>query len=132
MIEKMCLEDLNRLTERIIGVAIEVHRELGPGLLESVYQKYLTIALREDGLNVSEQVQVPVRFRGQTITDDGYRLDILVEDLVVLELKSVAALTDVNKKQLLTYLKLLNKPLGLLINFNESVLKSGIRRIINL
>jgi len=74
---------------------------------------------------------VPIYFRGQRISDDGYRLDMLVEDTVILELKSVAALTDVFKKQLLTYLKLTGKPIGLLINFNEVVLKNGIKRIIN-
>ena len=125
-------EELNRLTEKIIGIAIEVHRELGPGLLESVYQKCLAIALREAGLKIEEQVPVPVIFRGCQITDDGYRLDILVEGLVILELKSVALLADVNMKQLLTYLRLLRKPVGLLMNFNEAVLKNGIRRIINL
>lgn len=124
-------EELNKLTETIIGISIDVHCELGPGLLESVYQKCLAIALRETGLRVDEQVPVPVFFRGHQISDEGYRLDMLVEGVVILELKSTLALTDVHKKQLLTYLKLLNKPLGLLINFNESVLKNGIRRIIN-
>jgi len=131
MNEKPDLEELNRLTEKIIGVAIEVHRELGPGLLESIYQRCLAIALREAGLNVEEERPVPIYFRGQRISDDGYRLDMLVEDTVILELKSVAALTDVFKKQLLTYLKLTGKPIGLLINFNEVVLKNGIKRIIN-
>ena len=129
---KMNLEELNRLTEKIIGVAIELHRELGPGLLESVYQRCLAIALRDAGLGVEKERPVPICFRGQQISDDGYRLDMLVEDTVILELKSVAALTDVFKKQLLTYLKLTGKPIGLLINFNEVVLKNGIRRIINL
>ena len=128
---KTTLEELNRLTEKIIGVAIDVHRELGPGLLESVYQRCLAIALREAGLNVEEERPVPICFRGQRISDDGYRLDMLVEDTVILEIKSVAALTDVFKKQLLTYLKLTGKPIGLLINFNEVVLKNGIKRIIN-
>jgi len=131
MNEKPDLEELNRLTEKIIGVAIEVHRELGPGLLESIYQRCLAIALREAGLTVEEERPVPIYFRGQRISDDGYRLDMLVEDTVILELKSVAALTDVFKKQLLTYLKLTGKPIGLLINFNEVVLKNGIKRIIN-
>lgn len=131
MVDNINLEDLNKLTEKIIGVAIDVHRELGPGLLESIYQRCLAIALREAGLNVEEERPVPIYFRGQRISDDGYRLDMLVEDTVILELKSVAALTDVFKKQLLTYLKLTGKPIGLLINFNEVVLKNGIKRIIN-
>ena len=131
MVDNINLEDLNKLTEKIIGVAIDVHRELGPGLLESVYQRCLAIALREAGLNVEEERPVPISFRGQQISADGYRLDMLVDDTVILELKSVAALTDVFKKQLLTYLKLTGKPIGLLINFNEVVLKNGIKRIIN-
>ncbi len=131
MVDNINLEDLNKLTEKIIGVAIEVHRELGPGLLESVYQRCLAIALREAGLKVEEERPVPICFRGRRISDDGYRLDMLVDDVVILELKSVAALADVFKKQLLTYLKLTGKPIGLLINFNEVVLKNGIKRIIN-
>ena len=128
----MDLEELNKLTKKIIGIAIEVHRELGPGLLESVYQRCLAIALREAGLKVEEEKPVPICFRGQQITDNGYRLDLLVEDTVVLELKSVAVLVDVNMKQLLTYLRLMRKPVGLLMNFNEVVLKNGIKRIINM
>lgn len=124
-------DKLNRLAGKIIGLAIEVHRELGPGLLESVYQKCLVIALREAGLSVEEEKPVPTYFHGQKISDDGYRMDLLVEDTVILELKSVVALTDVFKKQLLTYLKLARKPVGLLINFNEVVLKTGIKRIVN-
>lgn len=124
-------DKLNRLAGKIIGLAIEVHRELGPGLLESVYQKCLVIALREAGLSVEEEKPVPIYFHGQKISDDGYRMDLLVEDTVILELKSVVALTDVFKKQLLTYLKLARKPVGLLINFNEVVLKTGIKRIVN-
>lgn len=131
MVDNINLEDLNKMTEKIIGVAIDVHRELGPGLLESVYQRCLAIALREAGLKVEEERPAPICFRGQRISDDGYRLDMLVDDVVILELKSVAALADVFKKQLLTYLKLTGKPIGLLINFNEVVLKNGIKRIIN-
>jgi GxxExxY protein len=131
MVGEMALEDLNVLTEKIIGVAIEVHRELGPGLLESVYQRCLAITLRDAGFGVEEEKPVPICFRGQQISDDGYRMDMLVNDTVILELKSVAALTDVFKKQLLTYLKLTGKPIGLLINFNEVMLKNGIKRIIN-
>ena len=131
MVDNINLEDLNKLTEKIIGVAIDVHRELGPGLLESVYQRCLAIALREAGLKVEEERPVPICFRGQRISDDGYRLDMLVDDVVILELKSVAALADVFKNQFLTYFKLTGKLIGLLINFNEVVLKNGIKRIIN-
>ncbi|MDA3924636.1 MAG: GxxExxY protein [Kiritimatiellae bacterium] len=122
---------LNKLTEKIIGIAIEVHRELGPGLLESVYQRCLTIALREAGLEVNEQLDVPVLFRGKIISDSGYRLDMLVENHVIVELKSTKALTDLDKKQLLTYLRLMQKRIGLLINFNSTLLKNGIKRIAN-
>ena len=130
--ERRDREELNKLTEKIIGIAIEVHRELGPGLLESVYQRCLAIALREDGLRVEEEKPVPICFRGHQITDVGYRLDMLVEDVIILELKSAANLVDVNMKQVLTYLRLMKKPIGLLMNFNEVVLRNGIKRIINL
>jgi len=122
---------LNKLSEKIIGIAIEVHRELGPGLLESVYQRCLVIALRDAGLRVDEQKDVPIIFRENMITESGYRLDILVEDLIIIELKSVKVLTDLDKKQLLTYLRLMKKKLGLLINFNAILLKDGIKRIAN-
>jgi len=124
-------QEINKLTEKIIGIAIEVHKELGPGLLESVYQRCLAIALRDAGLEVKEQMDVPVPFRGRIITDSGYRLDMLIENQVIIELKSIKALTDLDKKQLLTYLKLMKKPVGLLINFNSVLLRDGIKRIIN-
>jgi len=104
---------------------------MGPGLLESVYQRCMTLELAAGGLRVETEVPVAVRFRGEIITEDGFRMDLLVEDLIVVELKSVQALQDVHKKQLLTYLKLARKPLGLLINFNEALLKRGIVRIAN-
>jgi len=122
---------LNELSGRIIGAAINVHREMGPGLLESVYQRCMTLELTAGGIHVEPEVSVAVRFRGEVITEDGFRMDLLVEDLIVVELKSVQALQDVHKKQLLTYLKLAKKPLGLLINFNEALLKRGIVRIAN-
>jgi GxxExxY protein len=124
-------EYLNALTEKIIGIAIDVHRELGPGLLESVYQHCLAIALRGAGLYVEEQLDVPISFRGTMITESGYRLDMLVEKHIIVELKSVKTLTDLDKKQLLTYLRLMRKRLGLLINFNAVLLKDGIKRIAN-
>ena len=124
-------EYLNLLTEKIIGIAIQVHRELGPGLLESVYQRCLSIALRDAGLHVEEQLDVPIPFRGRIITESGYRLDMLVEKHIIVELKSVKSLTDLDKKQLLTYLRLMRKKLGLLINFNTVLLKDGIKRIAN-
>ncbi|MBR4621760.1 MAG: GxxExxY protein [Salinivirgaceae bacterium] len=127
----MTKQQIDILTEAIIGIAIDVHKELGAGLLESVYQKCLKIALEQEGFSVKSELPVPVFFRGEKITDLGFRIDLLVEDAIVLELKSVSQITDVNAKQLATYLKLANKPCGLLINFNEVLLKNGIKRIIN-
>ena len=123
--------DLNHLSSQVIKAAINVHKILGPGLLESVYQKCMAIELDLLGLKCETEVQLPVIYRNKAITDDGFRIDILVEDAIVVELKSVELVKAVHKKQLLTYLRLSNKPLGLLINFNESLLKDGITRIVN-
>lgn len=123
--------DLNHITSRIIGAAITVHSELGPGLLESVYQACLEIELPDMGFTVASEIPVPVVYKGKEIRKDGFRIDLLVEDTVVVELKSVEIVQPVHKKQLLTYLRLADKPLGLLINFNEVLLKDGITRIIN-
>ena len=127
----MTKEELDALASKVIGCAIEVHRVLGPGLLESVYHKCLKVALEEEGLDVESELSLPVYFRGRKITDEGYRLDLLVEDTIILELKSVSQMQDVFTKQLGTYLRLADKPLGFLINFNEVLLKNGIKRIIN-
>ena len=123
--------DLNHLSGVVIESAMTVHRELGPGLLESVYQTCLSRELLSRGIDHQTEVPVPVFYRGKMVSDVGFRLDFLVEDRVVLELKSVEKLQAIHSKQLLTYLKLTNKPLGLLINFNESLLKNGITRIVN-
>ena len=128
---EMTEDELNMLTGAIIGTAIDVHKELGPGLLERVYQKCLKIALEEDGHFVQMELPVPIVFRGKIIHDEGYRLDLLVNQTVVVEVKSVSELTSVFAKQLITYLRLANKPCGLLINFNVPVLKQGIKRIRN-
>ncbi|MGD9782081.1 MAG: GxxExxY protein [Kiritimatiellia bacterium] len=114
----------------VVDAAIAVHRELGPGLLESVYEAVLADELTERGLNVARQVLMPIVFKGKQI-DDGYRADIVVNGLVVVELKSIEAIRDVHKKQLLTYLKLGGKKLGYLLNFGEAVMKKGIVRIVN-
>ena len=124
-------EKLNQLSEKVIGAAIRVHQELGPGLLESVYQSCLLIELQSMGLKVESEVPVEVRYRGLLINDQGFRLDLLVENCLVVELKSVEKVQPVHKKQLLTYLKLTGLKLGLLINFNEALLKNGITRIAN-
>jgi len=120
----------NSITERIIRCAIEVHKELGPGLVESVYEVCLKKVLFEDGLNVKSQLVLPVYFKGELL-DKAFVLDLLVEDEIILELKSLEVILPVHEAQLVTYLKLSGKKLGLLINFNVVLLKDGIRRRIN-
>jgi GxxExxY protein len=122
---------MNELSSKIIRAAINVHRELGPGLLESVYQSCLAMELKAMNIDFQLEVPLPVFYQGQKIHDEGFRLDFLVEDIIIVELKSVEKVQNVHKKQLLTYLRLAHKPLGLLINFNEVLLKDGITRIIN-
>jgi len=123
--------ELNLLSSKVIEAAIKVHSELGPGLLESVYSSCMLVELREMNLDVKSEVPLPVFYRGKKIAEDGFRLDLLIEDTIIVELKSLENIQPVHKKQLLTYLRLANKPLGLLINFNEALLKDGITRIIN-
>ena len=123
--------DLNLLSSKVIEAAIKVHSELGPGLLESVYSSCMLVELRGMNLDVKSEVPLPVFYRGKKIAEDGFRLDLLIEDTIIVELKSLENIQPVHKKQLLTYLRLANKPLGLLINFNEALLKDGITRIIN-
>ena len=123
--------ELNQLSSQIIKAAITVHKELGPGLLESVCQACMVIELRFMDMKVESEVPLPVFYRGQRINEEGFRLDLLVEDTIIVELKSVEKVQPVHKKQLLTYLRIAKKPLGLLINFNEAMLKDGITRIIN-
>jgi GxxExxY protein len=123
--------ELNQLSSTIIKAAISVHKELGPGLLESVYQKCMVLELKTLGVEVQAEIPLPIFFRGQKIHDEGFRIDLLVENLIVVELKSVEEVLPVHKKQLLTYLRLAKKPLGLLINFNEVLIKDGITRIAN-
>lgn len=125
------LMDMNKLSSDVIKAAINVHRELGPGLLESVYQICMAIELEEMGLMIKAELPVPINFRGKEIANHGFRIDLLIENMIIVELKSVDKVTDVHKKQLLTYLRLAGKPLGLLINFNEVLLKDGITRIVN-
>lgn len=115
------------LTERVIGAAIEVHRVLGPGLLESVYEECLGYELAQLGVPFVRQVELPIRYKEATL-NISYRLDMLIEDAVVLELKSVTEVTAVHEAQLLTYLRLAKKRVGLLINFNTDLLKHGIKR----
>ncbi len=123
--------DINQLSSQIIMASINVHKELGPGLLESVYQACMIIELESMGIKVQSEVSVPIFYQDRKIHDDGFRIDLLIDDRIVVELKSVSQVQDVHKKQLLTYLRLAKKPLGLLINFNEVLLKNGITRIVN-
>lgn len=121
---------MNDLSAKIIGAAIEVHKGLGPGLLESVYEKCLMHELVESGLQVKRQVVLPIRYKGLEF-DEGYRIDLLVEGQIILELKSVEKLNDVHMAQLLTYLKLSECSLGYLMNFNVKLMKNGVRRVVN-
>ena len=123
--------EINEISSKIIKAAIRVHRELGPGLLESVYQACMLIELKIIGLKVQSEITLPVVYRKQEVEGQLFRLDLLVENKIIVELKSVAKIDPVHKKKLLTYLRLAQKPLGLMINFNEVLLKDGITRIIN-
>ena len=122
-------ERLNKLTETIIGAAIEVHKELGPGLLESAYEACLIYELVQRGLKVEKQKELPVVYRGVRI-DCGYRLDLLVEDLAIVELKAIEKLERIHEAQVMSYLKLSGKHVGLLINFNVLQLVKGLKRIV--
>jgi GxxExxY protein len=121
--------EINNLTEKIIGCCIEVHKTLGPGLLESAYEECLSFELRKNGLRIERQKAVPVVYK-EIKLDCGYRIDILVEDLIVIELKTVDEFNPVHEAQILTYLKFSKKKLGLLVNFNVLRLKNGLRRYI--
>lgn len=123
-------KDYNLLTEKIIEACIEVHKELGPGLLESVYEVCTIAVLKKKGLLVESQVKLPVFFKGEQLEKD-FIIDILVENRIILELKAVEGILPIHEAQLVTYLKLSDKRLGLLINFNVPLLVQGIRRKIN-
>jgi GxxExxY protein len=121
---------INRTTDAVIGAAIAVHRELGPGLLESAYEACLAYELVQRGVSAERQKALPVTYRGLTL-ECGYRIDLLVEKEVVVELKAVDRLDPIHQAQLMSYLKLSGHKVGLLINFNVRVLKHGIRRLVN-
>lgn len=121
---------VNDLTQRIIGAAIEVHKALGPGLLESAYEECLALELGASNISFERQVALPVRYKSANV-DCGYRLDFLVEKTVVLELKAVEVMHSIYEAQLLTYLRLGGWPIGLLINFNVPVLRKGIKRMVH-
>jgi len=120
----------NEIASEIVDAAYKIHRKLGPGLLESVYEAILYHELRKRGLEAERQVVVPLHWEGITL-EEGFRADLIVEDKVIVELKSVEKLARVHGKVLLTYLRLAEKKLGLLINFGEAAIKNGIRRVVN-
>ena len=120
--------EINRLTEKVIGLCIEVHRTLGPGLLESAYEEALAHEFCINGVRFARQIEFPLRYK-EVLLSCGYRLDFLVEDKLIIELKAVNAFEPIHQAQLLTYLKLHQLPLGLLINFNVTLLRDGVRRI---
>ena len=120
----------NAIATLIVDAAFKIHKTLGPGLLESVYQSILAHELQKRGLRVNQQVGVPVHYEGIKL-EVGYRIDLLVAGKVIIEVKSVEQLAPIHKKQLLTYLRLMNLRLGLLINFNVELIKDGIQRVVN-
>jgi len=122
--------DENMLSHEILGAAIEVHKELGPGLLESVYEEALIVELFNRDIAVVRQKEVVLRYKGKEL-QSRLRLDLVVGDLVIVEVKAIERLASIHEAQLLTYLRLANKKLGLLINFNAATLKNSIRRVVN-
>ena len=124
------MDELNDVTGKIIGAAIEVHRLLGPGLLESAYESCMLWELRQSGLKVESQVEVPVLYKGMRL-DAGFRIDLLVSDEVIVELKAVDKLQQIHTAQVLTYLKMTNLKMALILNFNVEMMRTGVKRIIN-
>jgi len=122
--------DVEEVSAIVVDTALQLHRDLGPGLLESVYEAVLATILVQKGLLVERQKAIPIRYQGVEL-DEGFRLDLLVDDQLIIELKSVETLHPVHPKQVLTYLRLMNLPLGLLINFGAPLLKDGLKRIVN-
>ena len=120
----------NEIAKQVVDAAYRVHTRLGPGLLESVYEVVLVHELKKRGLNSVRQIAVPIQYDSIAF-DEGFRADVIVEDKVILELKSVEAVAKVHKKQLLTYLRLTDKKLGLLVNFGEELIRDGISRVVN-
>jgi len=122
--------DENTLSNRIIGAAIEVHRELGPGLLESIYEAALAYELVQDGMRVERQIGIPVQYKTERL-ELGFRADLIVDRAVPVEVKAIEKLMPIHEVQVLTYLRITRLKLGLLLNFNVGLLKSGIRRVVN-
>lgn len=122
--------DENRIAKAVIEVALQIHRELGPGLLESVYETIMTDQLQRRGLDARRQVAIPIRY-GALQFDEGFRADVVVHQMVLVELKCVAHLNPAHKKQLLTYLRMSGLKLGLLLNFSETLMRNGMIRVVN-
>lgn len=122
--------NIEKIASIVIDTCFDLHKNLGPGLLESVYEAVLAKILRSKGLRVERQMIVPIYYQG-IIIDEGFRLDLLIEDILIVELKSVETIHPVHPKQVLTYLRLMNLSLGLLINFGAPMLKDGLKRIVN-
>jgi len=123
-------QELNSISEAIVGAAIDVHKAIGPGLLESACEACLAYELRRRGLRVEQQKELPLKYR-DVLLDCGYRLDLLVEDSVIVEVKAIEALLPLHQAQLMSYLRLTNCRLGLIINFNVTQLTRGIKRVVN-
>ncbi len=123
-------QSLDRVSFTVIAAAIEVHRTLGSGLLESAYRKCLAIELRRTGLKCEQQRKIPLTYKGERV-GTGYQADLIVEGCIVVEVKAVAAVLPIHEQQLLTYLRLTGCPVGLLLNFGEETLKRGLRRVVN-
>lgn len=126
----MEIKEYNKLSEQIIGCCIAVHKELGPGLLERVYKECLAIELENSGLNFKRQVHLPVIYKGEP-TNQNFRLDFLIEDEIILELKAIEVVLPIHEVILVTYLKIADKKLGILVNFHEEILTKGIKRKVN-
>lgn len=124
------LEEIEDLARVAVDCGFQLHREIGPGLLESVYQALLFASLRERGLVVTSQVEVPIRFKG-VVVDNAFKSDLIVEGALLIELKSTEKISLVHSKQVLTYLRLLDLPLGLLMNFGQPTFKDGLQRVVN-
>lgn len=121
-------DHINQLSRQIFDAAVHVHTILGPGLLEKTYEECLFFTLQKRGLKVQKQLALPIIFE-ELIVEDAYRIDILVEDMIILELKSCETITSLHMAQLFTYLKLTEKPLGMILNFNTKLMKDGIKRV---
>lgn len=120
----------NEIAKELVHIAYTIHSSLGPGLLESIYEQLFVYDLKKHGFSFEQQIAIPIVYDGTTFPNP-FRLDLLVEDLVIVELKSVESILPVHKKQVLTYLRITGKRLGLLINFNEALIKDGLHRIVN-